>query len=72
MSKEQKVTNMWKVFEDSGFVSDPESKETSITCDELDRSVKDDQAVLDIMITFSHILSCDKCRTKYRKKKEDQ
>ena len=71
MSKELKITNMWKVFEGAGFVSDPEAKEINMTCNEVDNFVKDDHAVFDRMVIFSHILSCERCRTKYRKKKED-
>ncbi|MEK7069936.1 MAG: hypothetical protein AAB962_02655, partial [Patescibacteria group bacterium] len=72
MSKEPKITNMWKIFEGAGFISDPESKEISMTCEDIDNFVKDDHDVFDVMVTFSHILSCERCRTKYRKKREDQ
>lgn len=72
MSKEPKITNMWQVFEDAGIVSDPEIKEVSITCEEVKASLLVEKPLFDAMVIFSHTLSCDKCRTKYRKKREDQ
>lgn len=68
---------LWKLLAETGAIPSKEEylkrqKKVLLTCEEVDGLIKNDQAVFDTMAIFSHISSCDKCRTKYRKKMEDQ
>lgn len=48
-------------------------KKTLVTCEEADGLIsKNDKSVFDALVAYFHVLSCDNCRTKYRKRKEGQ
>lgn len=75
--KKLSADELWTLLAQEGMIPTKEEHEKSqkeilLTCEEVDSLIKDDQAVFDAMVIFSHILSCDNCRTKYRKKREDQ
>ena len=77
MRKKLSADELWDLLAQTGAIPPKdqylkEEKEISFSCEDVDGFIKNDQAVFDVMIIFSHILSCDKCRTKYRKKREDQ
>lgn len=76
-SKKLPADELWDLLAQTGAIPSKdkylqEEKKVVLTCKEVDRLIKDDQAIFDSMATFSHILSCDNCRTKYRKRREDQ
>jgi len=77
MRKKLSADELWDLLAQTGAILPKdeyfkEEKEILLTCEEVDKLIKNDQATFDYLVTFSHILSCDNCRTKYRKKREDQ
>lgn len=69
MSKEPKVTKMWKILEDAGVVSDANDKEISITCEEVRASSLAEKPMFEAMVILSHFLSCEGCRKRSLEKK---
>lgn len=79
MKKRKKISadELWDLLAQTGAIPSKEEclkrqKKILLTCEEVDDVLaKDDQAVFDTMSTYYHFLSCDNCRTKYLKKKEE-
>lgn len=71
MSKEPKVTKMWRILEDAGVVSDANDKEINITCEEVRASSLAEKPMFNAMVIFSHLLSCEGCRKRSLEKEEN-
>lgn len=53
--------------------SEKRRRKTSVTCEDAGKLIsKNNKSVFDALVAYFHVLACDKCKTKYLKRREDQ